>query len=204
MDKKSYGEVFGSIQFSDIESEQHIGYVQGYTKILATQYAKLYPKSRMTAGKIEKIVRAAGLHDIGKLAVPDWILLKAGKLSEEELNILKAHTLKGGEILKVLGQSEDEEYNRICYNICVYHHERYDGTGYPFGLKKDKIPIEAQFVALADMYDILIHGTEERQVFTKEEAFQMLTEKELGGLAPRLKECFLYAKEDMETYSIID
>lgn len=200
MENKQYRET--GIRFSDIEPEQHIRYVQGYTRILAMQYAVLYPKSRMSDEKIEKIVQAARLHDVGKLAVPEWILLKVGRLSEEEMNILKGHTIKGSEMLSVIGTAGDEEYNRICHNICLYHHERYDGTGYPYGLKKDKIPMEAQFVALADMYDILIHGTTGRQVFTKEEAYRMLIKDEFGELSPRMKECFTCAKEEMEAYMV--
>lgn len=188
------------LRFSDIESPQHILYVQGYTRILAEQYARLFPKSRMTVRKIDKIVRAAALHDIGKLAVPDWILLKDGRLSEGELELLKEHTTKGCEIVHVMGVTEDEEYNRICHNIVLYHHEKYDGTGYPYGLKKDKIPAEAQMVALADMYDVLIHGKGERQRFTKEEAYQMLWRGEFGEISPRLKECMENAKEDLEAF----
>lgn len=192
----------GVLCFSDIESEQHIAYVQGYTRILAESYASLYPKSRMTISKIEKIVRAARFHDIGKLAVPDWILLKDGRLSPGELEILKSHTIKGCEMVYILGQTEDEEYNRICHNIVLYHHERYDGTGYPFGLKKDKIPTEAQMVAIADIYEVLIHGRGERKRFTKEEAYQMLLQGEFGEIAPRLKACLEYGKEDMEAFSV--
>ena len=202
MDNKWYSEAGNGISFSDVESEEHIQYIQGYTRILARQYGKLYPKSRMTAEKIEKIVRASRWHDIGKLAIPEWILRKAGRLSEEEMNLLKEHTLKGAELLNVMGQTEDEEYNRICHNICMYHHERYDGTGYPCGLKKDKIPIEAQFVFVADVYDVLIHGMSERPIYTKEEAYQMLMRHEFGELSLRIQECLMNAKEEMETFCI--
>ena len=156
----------------------------------------------MTKDRIDKIVRAARLHDIGKIAIPDWILLKDGRQSAGELDILKTHTIKGCEMLHVLGQTEDEEYNRICHNIVLYHHEKYDGTGYPYGLKKDKIPKEAQLVSLADMYDVLIHGEGERQIFTKEEAFQMLMKGVFGEIAPRLKQSLLDAKEDMESFVV--
>ncbi len=190
------------LRFSDIESEQHILYVQGYTKILAEHYARLYPKARMTIRKINKIATAAKLHDIGKLAVPEWILCKAGRMSQYELEILKTHTVKGCEMRHLLGMSEDEEYNRICHNVILYHHEKYDGSGYPYGLKKDKIPKEAQIVGLADMYEVLIHGNGERKRFTKEEAYHMLMKGEFGELSPRMKECFTDAKEDMEAFVV--
>lgn len=190
--------------FYKFESEQHLLYVQGYTKIIAKTYAMLYPKARMTNDKIDKIVKASRLHDIGKLAVPDWILLRNGQLSEGELDILEAHTVKGCEMIYLLGRTEDEEYNRICHNIVLYHHEKYDGTGYPYGLKKDKIPKEAQIVGLADVYDTLIHGKGERKYFTKEEAFQMLLRDEFGQISPRLRECLIVAKEELEAFSVED
>lgn len=191
------------LRFADIESEQHIMYVQGYTRILAEHYAKLFPKAHMTADKINRIVRAAGLHDVGKLAVPELVLLKTGRLSEEEFDMLKTHTIRGCELIHVLGQTDDVEYNRICHNVVLYHHEKYDGTGYPYGLRKDKIPTEAQIVGLADMYDVLIHGKGERQKFTKEEAYQMLIKDEFGEISPRLKETFQNAKDDMEAFVVI-
>lgn len=190
------------LRFADFEPEEHILYVQGYTRILAEHYAKLFPKARMTTDKVERIVRAARLHDIGKLAVPEVVLLKEGRLSEGEFEMLKTHTMKGCELIHILGQTDDDEYNRICHNIVLYHHEKYDGTGYPYGLKKDKIPKEAQIVGLADMYDVLIHGKDERQKFTKEEAYQMLMRDEFGEISPRLKETFQNAKDDMEAFVV--
>lgn len=199
---KWYNEDNQILPFFKFESEKHLDYVQGYTRILAVEYARLYPKSRMTKDKIERIVKAARLHDVGKMAIPDWVLLKDGRLSEGELDILKTHTIKGCEMVHLLGQTEDEVYNRICHNIVLYHHEKYDGTGYPYGLKRDKIPIEAQLVALADMYDVLIHGKGERKRFTKEEAFQMLMRGDFGQLSPKIRECFAMAKEDMEAFTV--
>lgn len=190
------------LPFYKFETKKHLAYVQGYTRILAKQYALLYPKSRMTQGKIEQIVKAAQLHDIGKIAIPEWILLKDGRLSEGEMDILKTHTTKGCEMVHLLGQTSEEEYNRICHNVVLYHHEKYDGTGYPYGLKKDKIPTEAQIVALADMYDVLIHGEGKRKRFTKDEAFQMIMRDDFGQISPKLRECFAIAKEAMEAFEV--
>lgn len=190
------------LRFADYEPEEHILYVQGYTRIIANHYAKIFPKARMTTDKIERIVRAAGLHDIGKLAIPESVLLKDGRLSEGEFEMLKMHTQKGCELIHILGQTDDDEYNRICHNVVLYHHEKYDGTGYPYGLKKDKIPKEAQIVGLADMYDVLVHGKDKRQKFTKEEAYQMLIKDEFGEISPRLKETFQSAKDDMEAFVV--
>lgn len=199
---KWYNDEEHALSFFDYETEIHLKYVEGYTRILATQYAKLFPKSRMTKDKIERVVKASRLHDIGKLAVPEWILLKDGRMSEGEFDILKTHTIKGCEMVQLLGQTNDEEYNRICRNIVLYHHERYDGSGYPYGLKKDKIPLEAQIVALADIYDILIHGGGERKRFTKDEAFQMIIRDDFGQISPRLRECIVVAKEVLELFEV--
>ncbi len=199
---KWYNDEKRTLPFFDYETEKHLNYVQGYTRILATQYANLFPKSRMTKDKIERIVKAARLHDIGKLAIPEWILLKEGRISEGELDILKTHTIKGCEMVHLLGQTDDEEYNRICHNVVLYHHEKYDGSGYPYGLKKDKIPTEAQIVALADIYDVLIHGVGERKRFTKDEAFRMILRDDFGPVSPKLRECFVVAKEDMESFEV--
>ncbi len=191
------------LRFSDIESKEHLMYVEEYTRILATCYAKQYPKARMTQKKIEYIVKASRYHDIGKIAIPDWILLKDGRLSVGEMEILRTHTIKGCEMFHVMGMTEDEDYNRICHNVILYHHEKYDGTGYPYGLRKDKIPKEAQLVGLADMYAVLVHGIGERKKFTKEEAFSMLLQDEFGEISPRLKECLTIAKEEMENYVVL-
>lgn len=191
------------LRFSDIESKEHLMYVEEYTRILATCYAKQYPKARMTQKKIEYIVKASRYHDIGKIAIPDWILLKDGRLSVGEMEILRTHTIKGCEMFHVMGMTEDEDYNRICHNVILYHHEKYDGTGYPYGLRKDKIPKEAQLVGLADMYAVLVHGIGERKKYTKEEAFSTLLQDEFGEISPRLKECLTIAKEEMENYVVL-
>lgn len=199
---KWYTEECRGLSFRKFEPEQHLLYVQGYTRIISETYARLYPKARMTSEKITKIVKAARLHDVGKLAVPEWVLLKDGRLSESEMNILKNHTIKGCEMVHLLGWTEDEEYNKICHNIVLYHHEKYDGTGYPYGLKRDKIPKEAQIVGLADMYDVLVHNIGSRKHFTKEEAFQMLMRDDFGQISPRLRECLVVAKDEMESFSL--
>ena len=186
----------------NVESEKHIQYVQGYTKILAEQYAKLYPDSDMTEDKIEMIVQAAQVHDIGKITIPDSITGRPGRLSQYEMEILKEHTVKGSEIVKVMWGMEKDDNSRICYNVCRYHHEKYDGTGYPEGMKKDEIPIEAQIVGLADMYDVLVNLTVHKKAFTPKEAFYKLMKGECGELSPRMKECLEASKAGMETFRI--
>lgn len=186
------------IAYRNTESMQHIKYVQGYTKILANQYAKLYPRSRMTKKKIDIIVQAAEMHDVGKIAMPDFVINRPGRLSKAELELLKEHTIKGSKIMKVMFSFQGADYSRICHNVCLYHHEKYDGTGYPYGIEQDKIPIEAQLVALADMYDVLVNKSVNRQPVSKERAYYMLMNGECGELSPRMKECLQEAKSELE------
>lgn len=194
--------LYDIINYRNAETIQHVDFVQGYTKILAEHYAKIFPKAKMTAKKIEMITKAASMHDVGKIAMPDAILNRPGRLSDAEMEILKEHTIKGEQIMGVLTEFQSSEYSRICCNVCLYHHEKYDGTGYPNKMKKDKIPVEAQIVALADMYDTLVNSSVNRQTFSKEKAYYMLMNGECGELSPRMKECLEDAKEDMEAFAL--
>lgn len=186
----------------NVESVNHIQYVQGYTEILAQQYADLYPDSGMTKDRIEMIVQAARVHDVGKITIPDSITSRPGRLSQYELELLKVHTIKGSEIIKVISEIQEDEECIISYNVCRYHHEKYDGTGYPEGMKQDEIPIEAQIVGLADMYDVLVNATVNKKAFTPKEAFYKLMKGECGELSPQMKECLEAAKESLEAFNI--
>lgn len=197
-----YHILYDIITNHSVESLKHIQYVQGYTRILAEQYASLYPDSGMTEDKIEMIVKAAGIHDIGKMTIPDSITGRPGRLSQHEMEILKEHTIKGSEIVQVMSEVEEGNDNRIRYNVCRYHHEKYDGTGYPEGMKKDEIPVEAQIVGLADMYDVLVNLTVHKRAFTPKEAFYKLIKGECGELSPQMKECLETSKTRMETFRI--
>lgn len=186
----------------NVESVQHIQYVQGYTRILANQYADLYPDAKMTKEKIEMIVQAAQMHDVGKITVPDSVTGRPGRLSQYEMELLKEHTIKGSEIMKVMSELHEDDYSRICYNVCRYHHEKYDGSGYPEGIQKDDIPIEAQIVGLADMYDVLVNATVNKEAFTPKEAFYKLMKGDCGELSPKLKECLEAARDSLETFKL--
>lgn len=188
------------ITFRNTESDLHIRYIEGYTRILAKQYAALYPRSRMTNQKIEYIVKAAGMHDLGKITMPDLLISQQGRLLPEEIEYLKEHTVRGSDIIKVMLEFGEGLFYRISYNVCRYHHERYDGTGYPEGLSGDKIPIEAQIVSLADMYDALVNVSVNKERYPADRAVRMLLEGTCGGLAPRMKECLLAAKQELEGF----
>ena len=187
----------------NIETMEHIKYVQGYTKILAEEFAFLNPKSRMTKKKIERIVEAAQFHDIGKIVMSDVLIHGKEKLSKADREPLKAHTIEGSKLMKKVFRFCGEEYVKICSNICLYHHEKYDGSGYPKGLKNDRIPIEAQFVALADMYDVLINQDLKYEKVSKEKAYYMLMNGICGELSPKIKECLENTKEKLENFSLV-
>lgn len=190
------------IVYRKIDSIRHIQYVKGYTGILAAEYGKLHPKARMTPERIEWIVEAAGLHDIGKIMMPDSILGREGRLSKAESELLKEHTIKGSEMIELLFDFKGKDFCRICRNVCLFHHERYDGSGYPRGYKRDKIPTEAQLVALADMYEVLIHYERDGLSYSKEKVYYMLMNGECGSLSPNMRGCLESAKEEIEQFRI--
>ena len=129
---------------------------------------------------IDNIVEASALHDLGKISIPDKILLKPGRLTKEEFEYMKLHTVKGCELIQAVNLEQSEELKQICYDIIRYHHERYDGKGYPDGLKGDEIPVSAQLVSLADVYDALINERCYKDAFSNEKAFNMIMNGECG------------------------
>ena len=195
-------EMLGTIvEFRSLESGEHIQRVKGYTRILANAFAKMYPEYGLTKDKIDVIVTASALHDIGKIAIPDSILLKPGKLTNEEFENMKLHTLRGCEIIESMKKNWEPDYQKVCYEICRSHHERYDGKGYPDGLKGEEIPVAAQLVAVADVYDALINERCYKAAFTKEEAFHMITNGACGTFSPKQMEAFRVVRWKFEDFS---
>ena len=195
-------EMVGTIvEFRSLESGEHIQRVKGYTQILAKAFAKLYPEYGLTKEQIDVIVAASALHDIGKIAIPDSILLKPGKLTDDEFDYMKSHTLRGCEILESMKKNWDEDYQKASYEICRSHHERYDGRGYPDGLKEDEIPVSAQLVSVADVYDALINERCYKAAFSKEEPFYMRINGECGVFSPKLMEAFRAVRRQFEEFS---
>ena len=186
------------VEYRNLESGQHIERVKGYTKLLAEQLMKDYPEYGLTSDKVSVITSASALHDIGKIAIPDAILMKPGKLTQEEFEYMKSHTTKGGEILNSIKNVWDEEYGKVSYEICRHHHERYDGRGYPDGLKGEQIPLSAQIVSIADVYDALVNERVYKSAFSKEKAFQMIVTGECGVFSPKLLDCFWNARRAFE------
>ena len=192
-------DVLGEIvEGRSLESGQHIKCVKVFTEILAKWVAKIYPEYHLTPEKIRIIVAASALHDIGKIAIADNVLLKPGKLTIEEFEYMKTHTTRGCEMLERITNVWDEVYSKASYEICRHHHERYDGRGYPDGLKGEEIPISAQLVSIADVYDALVSKRVYKGAFSKDEAFQMIMKGDCGIFNPKLLECFHEAKAEFE------
>ncbi len=184
------------VEFRSLESGQHINRVKEFSRILLNTWAALHPEYGFSKQDIEHMVNASALHDIGKIGIPDEILLKPGRLTEEEFATMKTHTTLGCEILEKFKQ-EDNEFYRYCYDICRYHHERSDGRGYPDGLTGSEIPIWAQVVSVADVYDALISPRVYKAPYTVPEAFRMIFAGECGIFSAELLECLEMAKSEI-------
>lgn len=186
------------VEYRNLESGEHIRRVKGFTRILAQELTKEYPEYGLTEEKIEQIASASALHDIGKIAIPDNILLKPGKLTEDEYEYMKSHASRGAEILQQIEGVWDGEYGTICYEICRHHHERYDGRGYPDALKGEEIPISAQIVSIADVYDALTSERVYKEAYTPEQAFHMIVSGDCGVFSPKLLESFRNVRKEFE------
>ena len=184
------------VEFRSLESGEHIKRVKTFTGILLYHLQKMYPEYGITDEQRKLIVNASALHDIGKIAISDDILLKPGKLTREEFEIMKTHSVKGCEILEKFKQEENEFY-KYCYDICRYHHERYDGKGYPDNLVGEDIPIWAQIVSIVDVYDALVSKRVYKTPYAVEEAERMILAGECGTFSPKIIDCFEAAKFEL-------
>lgn len=178
------------VEFRSCESAQHIRHVRTITEMLLEGLMASYPQYCLTSHSITKISIASAMHDIGKIAIPEHVLKKPSHLTPEEFEIMKTHSLKGSEILQNLQANHSENYYRYSHDICLYHHERWDGGGYPDGLVGSQIPIWAQAVSLADAYDSLTSSRIYREAFSHEQSLAMIFNGECGVFNPDLIEVF--------------
>lgn len=183
------------VEFRSLESGEHIQRVKYYTKVMLKYLRRNYPEYGITEEQAEYIINASALHDLGKIAIADNILLKPGKLTPQEFEEMKKHTTYGCELLENFKQDEDEFY-RYCYEICRSHHERYDGGGYPDGLKGEDIPIWAQVVSLADVFDALVSERVYKSAYAATTAIKMIEGEECGVFSPKILDCFDLSKEE--------
>lgn len=177
------------VEFRDSDSGEHILRTKQLTKILLIYLSKHDAEYELTEDKIEKITMAAAMHDVGKISIPDVILNKPGKLTPEEYEIMKTHTTKGYDILTAIEIGPDDEFGCYCREICRYHHERYDGKGYPDHLIGDDIPIWGQIVSIVDVYDALVSQRVYKPAYPHERAVQMIMNGECGSFNPKLLSC---------------
>ncbi len=178
------------IECRSLESGRHVRRIRAFTHVLLEEIETNCPEYNLDAMVIRRISGAAALHDIGKISIPDSILNKPSKLTEEEFEIMKTHSVAGGEIIEHLGGIGNDDFIRYAYNICRYHHERWDGGGYPEGLAGDDIPICAQVVGLADAYDALTSKRVYKDAYSCEKAARMIIDGQCGLFSPMIIECF--------------
>ena len=184
------------VEFRSAETGEHTRRIKYFTRVLLRYLVNYYPKYGLTPSQVDNIARASALHDIGKVGIPDAVLLKPGRLTDEEYETMKAHTTIGCEMLEKSCRDKSSEFYRYCYEICRHHHERWDGRGYPDHLAGDDIPISAQVVSIADVYDALVSPRVYKSAFASSTAFDMIMNGECGEFSPDILECFALAKED--------
>ena len=187
------------VEFRNSESGQHVLHIRTLTGLLLRQLAQKTDRYQLDESDISLISTASALHDIGKIMIPEEILNKPGRLTEEEYAAIKTHTTEGARILKGLAIGQDEPLVKVAHAICRWHHERWDGGGYPDRLKGDEIPIAAQVVALADVYDALTSERCYKQSYSHEKAVDMILHGECGSFNPLLMECLKESSELLRT-----
>jgi putative two-component system response regulator len=177
------------VEFRNMESSDHISHVKSLTYMLLKALERRDPSYRLTPENEYIISTASALHDIGKIAIDDEILNKPGKLTSDEYDAMKEHAMQGYTILENVPDIKNEELIRIAKEICRWHHERYDGGGYPDGLRGEEIPISAQIVSIADVYDALTSERCYKKAFDHETAMKMILDGECGTFNPKLLRC---------------
>lgn len=177
------------VEFRNGESGPHVQHINVLTQLLLGRLVQISDQYHLSWMARDLIVMASSLHDIGKIGIDDKILNKKGRLTDEEFEIMKQHTVIGAEILEELQYYQDEPLVKTAREICRWHHERYDGRGYPDGLKGEDIPISAQVVSLADVYDALVSKRVYKASYSHEKAMQMILNGECGAFNPLLLTC---------------
>ncbi len=190
-----------AIEFRDMESGQHVSRIYGMTKyiLLHTDFGK-----GLSEDTIESMARASIMHDVGKIAISDVILNKPGKLTKEEFEMMKQHTIKGADLMeKIAGIQSHDSYD-YAVDIARHHHERWDGRGYPDGLKGDEISVAAQVASIVDVYDALVSPRVYKAPYSHDEAVNMIKNGECGAFSPKLLECFLEAEPVIRKWYLAD
>ena len=191
------------VEFRNGESGRHVLNVNIITGILLEQLTQITDKYNISWSDRLIITTASSLHDIGKIGINEKILNKAGRLTPQEIEKIKEHTVIGASILENMELFKDEELVKTAYQICRWHHERYDGRGYPDGLKGEEIPVSAQVVALADVYDALVSRRVYKKSYSHEEAMKMILGGECGAFNPVFLQCLTEAQDKIKESIVI-
>lgn len=187
-----------AIEFRDCESGEHVFRMSSLTLFLLKAVNEFYPEFGVAEDKLQDIADAAVMHDVGKIAIPDSILNKPGRLTKEEFEIMKLHTVRGCQLLDSVPKMRENPIYEYAYDICRHHHERWNGKGYPDGLKGEEISICAQVVSLADVYDALVSDRVYKKAYSHEVAIRMILEGECGEFNPMLLECLKRVEGQIE------
>ena len=186
------------VEFRNGESGAHVRHIRIITELLLHRLLEISSQYPITAEQQDNIPLASALHDIGKIGIDETILNKPGKLTPEEFEVVKTHSMLGAEMLHQLENFNEQPLLQTAYEITRWHHERWDGRGYPDGLKGDAIPISAQLVALADVYDALTSERCYKKAFSHEKAVQMILNGECGAFNPLLLQCLTDMQTDLK------
>ena len=187
------------VEFRNGESGLHVVHIRTLTEMLMDQLVKKTDRYNITNSEKMLIPTASALHDIGKIGIDDKILNKPGRLTKEEFEIMKTQTVIGAQMIESLEQYQNEPLIKIAHQICRWHHERWDGRGYPDGLKGDEIPISAQIVSIADVYDALVSERVYKKALPHETAIQMILNGECGQFNPLLLDCLMDINQEIKT-----
>ena len=186
------------VEFRNGESGAHVRHIRIITELLLHRLLEISSQYPITAEQQDNIPLASALHDIGKIGIDEKILNKPGRLTPEEFEVVKTHSMLGAEMLHQLEDFNEQPLLQTAYEITRWHHERWDGRGYPDGLKGDEIPISAQLVALADVYDALTSERCYKKAFSHEKAVQMILNGECGAFNPLLLHCLTDIQTDLK------
>lgn len=190
------------MEFRNGESGLHVSHINRLTDLLLERLVQKTGQYHLSRSDRELIATASALHDIGKIGIDEKILNKPGRLTPEEFEIMKTHTVIGAAMLKHLTAYQDEAIVKIAYQICRWHHERYDGNGYPDGLKGEDIPIAAQVVSIVDVYDALVSPRVYKKAFPHEQAMHMIMNGECGVFNPLLLECLKEIQDQIRAHDV--
>ena len=189
-------------EFRDECTGNHIRRTQEYTRVLAEQLAQTTNHAdNLTRKQIEIIVKSAPLHDIGKIAIPDHILLKPDKLTHEEFEVMKSHAARGAEMLRTAGRhmGEQGDFLAMAMTIARSHHEKWDGSGYPDGFAGEQIPLAARLMAVADVFDALTTSRPYKTAMTREQAVDLIVKGRGQHFDPQIVDAFILIQDKLQS-----